>query len=352
MSLALRFHKPGSSSTGSGKAKRSPLQRSAPRLRTLPLPFLNEPSSPAIAHTTALTALTVITQDACSAEDAATTLLTPLPDQAISRQTSTTSTSTPSSASSAQQALVAQLAREVKHIEVAGRATHADLGRTKAIFSTGCEALDGCLPERGYASGTVVEYLQGHMSSGATTLALVAAREALTKTDRFCVVVDWEQRFYPPAAAALGIDLKRVVIVRPHSLAERLWAIDQALQSPAIAAVVAQVEQMDDRAARRLQLAAERGGSVGLLVRGSASQHHPSWAEVQWMVQPIAERSNHRQLQLDLIRARGASRLSSVRVQLNAANGRLEPAQAATATLARSLARKTSSRPHAAGRAC
>lgn len=243
------------------------------------------------------------------------------------------------SSSSAQQALVAQLAREVQRIEVAGRPSAATVGgRASTVFSTGCGIMDGCLPSGGYDSGTVVEYLQTSSASGATSLALTAAREALVATERFCVLVDWRQQFYPPAAAALGVDLRRVIIVRPHTLAERLWAIDQALRSPAVVAVIAEVEHLDDRAARRLQLAAECGGGIGLLVRGEAARQHPSWAEVQWLVRPLPERSAHRQLELQLMRARGGRSGAQLRVQINATHGRVEAAPAAAAVLARTLA--------------
>lgn len=250
----------------------------------------------------------------------------------------------------AQQALVKQLAREVQRIETSGTPS---MGlATSSAFSTGCQALDRCLPGGGYDSGTVVEYLQAAIASGATSLALTAAREAMAKTDRFCLVVDWREQFYPPAAAALGIDLKRVVIVRPQTLAERLWAIDQALRSPAIVAVIAEVEHMDDRAARRLQLAAERGGGLGLLVRGAAARHHPSWAAVQWLVRPLPqsacrssggqssdgqladERWPHRQLEIELMRARGVPTGVKMRVQINAIHGRIESATSALANSA------------------
>ncbi|MCC6509393.1 MAG: hypothetical protein IT423_09815 [Pirellulaceae bacterium] len=294
----------------------------------------------------------------------------------------TATATTVATATQAQQALVAELSRDVKRIEVAGRVSPSQLGRRGSLFSTGCSTLDKCLPGGGYESGTVVEYLQTCAGSGATTLALAAAREALNATERFCLIVDWRQQFYPPAAAALGIDLKRVVIVRPHSLADRLWAIDQALRSPAIVAVIAEVEHLDDRAARRLQLAAQRGGGLGLLVRGAGRSLQPSWAEVQWLVRPMPQHPVaqqplaqhpvvkhsaiqhsgaspkatgafatssispptstsppvHRQLQLELMRARGGQSGTRVCVQINSANGRVEPAVAATAALARTLA--------------
>ena len=250
----------------------------------------------------------------------------------------------------AQQALVKQLAREVQRIETSRLPGSSRVA--VAAFSTGCSALDRCLPSGGYDPGTVVEYLQASTASGATSLALTAAREAMAATGRFCLLVDWREQFYPPAAAALGMDLKRIVIARPRTLADRLWAIDQALRSPAIAAVVAEVEQMDDRAARRLQLAAERGGGLGLLVRGAAARQQPSWAAVQWLVRPLpqhplpldphplsplplAERSPHRQLEIELMRARGATTGLKTRVQINATHGRIESSTSVLAGLLR-----------------
>lgn len=242
----------------------------AARLRTLPLPF------DIIADnviTDEVTADNVITKDrsnhladVCPAEilhGDSTTLA--MPSLAL-LDAHEAPHALKTQASQAQQALIAQLSREVKRIEVAGRVQPDQLGRRSAVFSTGSTTIDGCLPYGGYESGTIIEYLQHSAGSGATTLALSAAREALTATDRFCVIVDWRQQFYPPAAAALGLDLKRIVIVRPTTLADRLWAIDQALRSPAIVAVIVEIEQLDDRAARRLQLAAESGGSLGLLI--------------------------------------------------------------------------------------
>lgn len=317
------------------------------RLCTLPLPFDGiaplETSKPPLDGTSEVNQAS---SPANAASSSRPSITSKLPTQASQAQASQ------AQALQVQQALVAQLSREVKRIEVAGRVQPDQLGRRSAVFSTGSTTIDACLPYGGYESGTIIEYLQSTAGSGATTLALSAAREALAVTDRFCVVVDWRQQFYPPAAAALGLDLKRIVIVRPATLADRLWAIDQALRSPAIVAVIAEVEQLDDRAARRLQLAAESGGSLGLLVRRQ-QRHHPSWAEVQWLVQPlrstIPSPSNlarspaaplpHRQLQLELLRVRNGQSGSRVNIQVNATNGRIEPATAAAAALARTLSR-------------
>src|SRR5262245_43118102 len=142
--------------------------------------------------------------------------------------------------------LVASLRREVARLE-AGRPLE-----NERPVSTGSAALDRLLPAGGLRRGTLVEYLSPAAGSGAGTLALAAAREACHDGRAF-VVVDKGGRgsrraesfakndgsagaspsqsyFYPPAAAAWGIDLSAMLVLRPTNDADALWALDQALR--------------------------------------------------------------------------------------------------------------------------
>jgi hypothetical protein len=94
-------------------------------------------------------------------------------------------------------------------------------------------------------------------------------------------VIDRRQTFYPPAAAAWGIDLARLLIIHPRTARDELWAAAESLRSPAVAAVWAIVERLDHRAFRRLQLAAHAGRTLGLLLRPASVRGQPSWADVR-----------------------------------------------------------------------
>lgn len=175
--------------------------------------------------------------------------------------------------------VVAALRNKIGELEENHRVGH------QAFFSSGHEALDRLLPGGGFARGTLIEWFSGERAHGAGTLALVAAGRAMAQGG-LCVVVDGENRFYPPAAAALGIDLRRTVILRSKCLASQRWAIEQALRSEAVAALWARIETLDHRWFRRWQLAAERGGTVGMLIRPASARGQPSWARVQLWVEP------------------------------------------------------------------
>ena len=175
--------------------------------------------------------------------------------------------------------------------------------RTSATrISSGCAEFDRFLPQQGFYAGQLVEWL-GSRASGVETLALLVARQAAQQdAAQTIVVIDAEGDFYPPAAAAWGIDLQRLMVVRPrhHSqsldrprLAEQatvrvhpdvLWALDQCLRCPGVAAVWARLPKIDPRDFRRLQLAAEEGDTLGLLLREPSVQGQPSWSDLQLLV--------------------------------------------------------------------
>ena len=177
-------------------------------------------------------------------------------------------------------------------------------------FSTGCPALDRLLPGGGLARGSLVEWLADEPGSGAAMFATVAAREA-QRDGGAVVVIDQDAGFYPPAAAAWGLDLASTIVVHPSSDADQRWAIDQALRCPHAAAVLAWPRRLDGRTFRRLQLAAEASGAVGLLVRPAAAQREPSWAQVRWAVAPRPTprevAGEQWQLALRLLRVRGGA---------------------------------------------
>jgi hypothetical protein len=198
--------------------------------------------------------------------------------------------------------LIQQLRRQLGRWEAAAPAEET------AIFSSGAAAIDRLLPGGGLRHGMLVEWLgeesrraeeqeSGSYSStprllsrssalllsrsfSAATLSLLAAREAC-RTGGILVVLDRQQTFYPPAAAAWGIDLDRLVVVRPRNVRDELWAAVQSLRSPAVAAVWGAIDRLESRAFRRLQLAAQAGRTLGLLLRPASVRGQPSWADVQ-----------------------------------------------------------------------
>ena len=96
---------------------------------------------------------------------------------------------------------------------------------------------------------------------------------------------------YGPGLAAHGLDPARLVIAAAPRDEEILWAIEEGLRMPGLAAVIGEVGRLPMVAGRRLQLAAERSGVTALLLRrwrsgdeAAAERERPSAATTRWRV--------------------------------------------------------------------
>jgi protein ImuA len=206
-----------------------------------------------------------------------------------------------------------QLRAQVDRLQARGRLSGGD-GEPR--FSAGSPSIDQLLPHGGLRRGTVVQWV-GESGGGAWALAMIAAAE-IAKSEmsggKPLVVFDLNQEFYPPAAVALGVPADRMMVIHKkahHTRSDMIWAIDQALRCEAIAAVWCELGAwVNDRDARRLQLAAEAGGTVGLFVRPEEVRRRPSFADVSWHVSPYrdaSEASSRRRLRVEVDRCRGGA---------------------------------------------
>lgn len=86
-------------------------------------------------------------------------------------------------------------------------------------------------------------------------------------------------------AGAGDLLLRRSILVDPPNDAARLWAIELAARSPAVAAVVADGRRLRMTHSRRLQLAAAAGSALVLLARPPEERAMPSAATARWSVE-------------------------------------------------------------------
>ncbi|MCE5267685.1 MAG: hypothetical protein LLG00_07350 [Planctomycetaceae bacterium] len=232
-----------------------------------------------------------------------------------------------------------ELRERVAQLEAPRRCQDSPVG-------SGCEAVDKLLPDGGFRRGSLVEWLAADEGIGASTLALLAAREAC-QDGGMLAVLDARGEFCPTAVVRLGIGTEQLLVIRPQGTADHDWAVDQVLHSPAIGAALVWPRKADVRTLRRWQLAAEAGGTLGLLLRPEAARSEPSWADVRLLVEcvadgqgelPIAETSlasnpwhtdiagrERRFLRITLLRCRGATAGRCVEVELDDETYRVHP---------------------------
>ena len=151
-------------------------------------------------------------------------------------------------------------------------------------ISTGFDALDERLPDRGWPAGVLSEVLVRSLGSCEFALVLPAL-SALTRAGREVALVGPAHLPYAPGLAGYGVDLGRVLVVRGAGAEEHVWAAEQSLRSGACAAVALWSQRLDARAVRRLQLAAQKGRAWGWLFRPLGASAVPSPASLRLEVE-------------------------------------------------------------------
>lgn len=173
---------------------------------------------------------------------------------------------------------------------------------SRPVWSTGRSTLDARLPGGGWPTSSLVEVLLETEGLGEVQLfmpALVACQRRAGEIP-WLVWIAPPHEPYAPALAQQGIDLGRLLVVRPPSATEALWAAEQALSSGVCAAVLLWLQGTDERWLRRLKLAAEAGGALGVLFRPERHRYEASPASVRLLLTQ-GESETH----LDLVKVQG-----------------------------------------------
>ena len=190
--------------------------------------------------------------------------------------------------------------------------------RETAAVATGWGAVDRVLPGGGLVKPGVHEWIVGD-DGGARglwvgPLAILSHLAGRAVRDGRGVLV-WIGRAvwpHPPTLVGGRTDdlLARSIFVNAARVEERVWAMDLALRSGAVAAVIADGSGFDLSATRRLQLAGEAGGALGLLARRSEERGELSAAATRWVVRTAPcdgeQRVPARRWIVELLRCKGA----------------------------------------------
>lgn len=157
----------------------------------------------------------------------------------------------------------------------------------RARQPTGHAELDAALPEGGWPEAALTELILAADGVGELRL-LLPTLARLSRGSRPIVLVAPP---YAPCVAGWqqhGVDMRQVEIVAAGE-ADVLWATEQCLRSGSCAAVLAWPRQADDRALRRLQVAADGGRALAFVFRDRRHLGNPSPAALRLELQALPQ---------------------------------------------------------------
>jgi protein ImuA len=156
--------------------------------------------------------------------------------------------------------VVAQLRERIQRLE-GGRA------HSRTVLPFGIKEIDGRLPGGGLALGALHEVAGGGNGAidGAAAALFAAGIAARTRGKiLWCVV---RQDLFAPALAQAGLPPDRVIYVEAGDEKSVLACFEEGLRHGGLGGVVAEVARLSMTASRRLQLAAESSGTIGVAIR-------------------------------------------------------------------------------------
>lgn len=223
--------------------------------------------------------------------------------------------------------VVAELRERIQRLE-GGR------GRDRTVLPFGVAEIDRHLPGGGLALGALHEVAGG--GNGAidgAAAALFAAGIAARTRGRvlWCVT---RQDLFAPAIAQAGLAPDRVIYVEAGDEKSVLACFEEGLRHGGLGAVVAEVARLSMTASRRLQLAAESSGAIGIAIRRwrrpteAADFGQPTASVSRWRVTTVSSTPlpvpgvGRARWQLELIRCR-AGESADFEVEACDAEGRL-----------------------------
>ncbi len=206
--------------------------------------------------------------------------------------------------------------------------------RPRTALPFGIKAIDQHLPEGGLALGALHEVVGGGNGAidGAAAALFAAGIAARTRGQvLWCVT---RQDLFAPAISQAGLLPDRVVYVEAGDQPSVLACFEEGLRHGGLGAVVAEIARLSMTASRRLQLAAEGSGAIGIAIRRwrrqmeAADFGQPTAAVTRWRVSALPSTPlpvpgvGRARWQLELIRCR-AGESADFEMEACDAKGRL-----------------------------
>jgi protein ImuA len=207
-------------------------------------------------------------------------------------------------------ATVEALRERIQRLE--GTARHR-----RPVLPFGIKAIDERLPEGGLALGALHEVAGGGNGAVDGAAAALFATGIAARTQGCVLWCVTRQDLFAPALALAGLAPDRVTYVEAGGENAVLACFEEALRHRRLGAVVAEVGRLSMTASRRLQLAAEGSGVIGLALRrwrrqaDAADFGQPTAATTRWRVTSLPSTPlpvpgvGRARWRLELVRCRG-----------------------------------------------
>ena len=121
--------------------------------------------------------------------------------------------------------------------------------------------------------------------TGAATAGFVAGIvSALMRNSGALIWISSYRTIFPPALRSFGIAPDRIIFIDLKKEKEILWAMEEALKCGGLSAVIAEMQELNFTASRRLQLAVEQSSVTGFVLRRNPCSINTTACLTRWQI--------------------------------------------------------------------
>lgn len=154
--------------------------------------------------------------------------------------------------------------------------------------SVGLGLIESAFPNSVFPKNAIHEFLTLAPENAAACNGFIAGiLHTLMQDGAACLWISTSRTLFPPALKTFGVEPHRIIFVDLQREKDVLWAMEEALKCEGLAAVIAEVREINLTASRRLQLAVEKSGVTGLVIRNDASKLSATACIARWQIKPI-----------------------------------------------------------------
>ena len=152
----------------------------------------------------------------------------------------------------------------------------------------GLGPIEEAFPNGVFPLGAIHEWVCRNNEQVAASSGLITGLlSVLMKNGGACLWIGSTNPIFPTALPAFGIAAERLIFIRVTKDWEALWVMEEALKCSGLAAVIAEMRDIDFKQSRRLQLAVEQSEVTGFILRNASKKMNNTVCAARWQVSSL-----------------------------------------------------------------
>ena len=175
--------------------------------------------------------------------------------------------------------IIAQLQKEILPLQ--GFKTKS----TNNLQDVGLGPIKYAFPNAAFPLGAIHEFLYVSPEDAAATGGFVSGiLSSLMRNKGAIIWICSSLKIFPPALTTFGVSPDKVIFVVLQKEKEVFWAMEEALKCEGLAAVIAEMTELNFTTSRRLQLAVEQSRVTGFILRSNAHNINTTACLTRWKI--------------------------------------------------------------------